>query len=278
MNKFSKNSEISKIYLRGLLFDVYDKHQNPSILLRDIKENSSVDASSINNCFFFSHKSHIVPTKSLSARYSTDEDDSFIYDVICLKVDIDDNVNSYFNMAPNVDVLKAVRPIEKQIKYVKCNLINICRDQFIDTFHREIKLSRLNVRIIGDIGNSVSSLAFYGRDIMSSDLLKDILNVQKNDDILHENLFDMNGISDKICSLHQDRFLIPNSCRLTWDVGTKKPVSINIDKFGNFSLFFSSFDTIKGLIELFAYLKEINVFERDIHSDPLRRSTIQLDT
>ncbi len=162
------------------------------------------------------------------------------------------------------ELLPKLRPSE-EVKYARCSLRAILNDQFSGSHDPNISISCLYARHYGD--PKVASLALYGKDVLTSDVVTDILG---NEVTMGRELpFSPNE------SGHAR--IEPNSCRLKWDDGSGEAVSLNVDRFGNFSFFMRRPDELISILAILQYIDALSAMSRDLEIEPWKRSETALD-
>ena len=161
-------------------------------------------------------------------------------------------------------------------QFYRCDLNVLCRNQFQGGGSDNIRMTRLNVRYAGDLGNGIESMTLFGEDVITSPLFRDmVLSSPSGPSEIAEtehDPFDANSIAvDPVVK----RVFIPYSCRLRWNDGSADNAYVNIDRYGNFSFFLRDVQTLELLGEIFAYLDAIKALSIT-HIHPLLRSDTAL--
>ena len=186
------------------------------------------------------------------------------------------NINGLLIASPIEKIIETL-PFKKPSKYIGCNLIRVCNDQYKGSTDPNVNIGRLNVELLGEKDNKVTSLAMYGPDILSSLLMRDLLFQRlnpksKNYKTIISSVINSNPFADPFSNQYQTRSVDPTSCRLRFDDGKSKSIGLNADRFGNFSFYLGQPDEINNIVNIFKYMNSIEALNPNIVINPLKRS------
>lgn len=273
----NKNKSDDRLHLRGLFLDIDNfivDYDNIKILAPNKILNEYVFASNIGKYFKFKVRSKIAPSSSLVNKGIVDElsDGRFVYPCYGFTL-ISKNLKGYFVAAPLRELLYQVRP-KGVSRYIRCDLKKVCHEQFVGDLNTFARLTRLNLMIGTEKGEKVSSAVLYGTNVVKSNTIQSITTGIYKD---YPDNTDSNWSPFKQFKNANDKKILPNSLRITWDKGTGEMFSINTDKHGNFSFYLSEINKFVLQVELFKYLIKLNAMSNDQTQDPLKRSTASIE-
>ncbi len=188
----------------------------------------------------------------------------YTYDVCVADTIIADHA-ALILAGPTRRVLSELRP--PNLLFVRFNLERICDDQFSSRSDPRVTLARVHARIYGEKGEAVKSITFYGRDVLKSQALRDVLRGMRI-------AVDSPPFVRMLGSRSIGRRLEIQSCRLLWEDG-ESLFPLNIDKFGNLSFRFDGALSLLAVSNLLRYAADVQAAEITT-ADPTKRSEAAL--
>lgn len=160
-------------------------------------------------------------------------------------------------------IRKVLGELQSSGKYFWLDLSAICDDQFTAQSDTRVTVSRLHLRLYGERAEAASSTTIYGRDVVKSRAVRDLLRGRRID--VTRPPF------QRLATLKKtERSLDVSSCRLVWDDGHQR-FALNVDHFGNFSFRFTGPQSVDGINALLDYAHQQRALGvTDL--DPTRRS------
>jgi len=165
--------------------------------------------------------------------------------------------------APLKDLIPPTLPNNAQLTYLTCDLKRVFNDQFRGGSTPSVSVARLNARVLRE--DAIESVALYGKDLLTSNMMKDILG--------EELVKDSGG---PFSPVEKELRIAPNSCRLVWDDGTARSFGLNLDSHGNYSFYMRDTNDVPGLLKILKYVNSIGAMSK-MEMNPLRKSTTALD-
>jgi hypothetical protein len=179
--------------------------------------------------------------------------------------------------APSRKILRLVRP--KGSEWQNVALRSYCAHEFLDPVGSYARMRRLNAEITGEPSKRITSVALYGKDVIRSQTLKDIVAGLRRGGHDTPNPFSLpserkesSGSGKKKQEESEVRWLAPKSCQVAWDDGTENPFALSFDRYGNFSFSFEMIEVeqLAGLVPLWEMLRSSG-FLHMTRIDPSRR-------
>ncbi|HEY1174472.1 MAG TPA: hypothetical protein VGH19_24115 [Verrucomicrobiae bacterium] len=136
--------------------------------------------------------------------------------------------------------------------FFRNDLRKVCDDQFSAVGDGNAKVVRLHCKLGGDKGERISSLTCIGKNVVTSAVMRDILSFDAKKGA-RATPFGPGALAHGVVK----RDLDPVSCRIKWDDGTENGVSLNMDRYGNFSFYLKQYDAISEFYPLLRYLSDV---------------------
>jgi len=220
-----------------------------------------------NDLWVAQKKSRIEPTKFLLNRVPQPINGWYTYEYYFFSID-----SQIFVSCPHpklleemIESLKIFHPIFKA-----CNIDDLCNIKFYKQNDDSIFIKRINAQILGEANKKVVSISLFGNDVIKSDIIKKILNYDKE-----KNREDINPLFT--C---KPIIFVPNSIKLTFDDGTvtiREEFSLNTDKFGNFSFYLKTTKDLEKLYQIIKFLHTQKLLSFEFYISPLKRNIQSLN-
>lgn len=178
--------------------------------------------------------------------------------------------------SPLKELFDEIRP-RASLFYSKCDLSKVCTDQYRGSADPNIRITRLNARLYGEIADKANSVALYGKDVMASCALRNLLGPKPIDDSGQElRVLQFGAPTTPSGSEEENLWLDPNSCRLKLDDGSGETFNLNVDRFGNYSFFLREMTNVHGVFLILRYIVQIGALS-NTPIDPLKRSDTAIE-